>query len=93
MIIDNDRKLVIHDGVRLRLTSTQFDLVSYLAAHPEYVRSREQILIATRGYASSFEASPRVVDTEVKRTRRKFEKAFGYCPIKTMYCEGYYWQE
>jgi two-component system response regulator ChvI len=91
--IDHDRKLVIYKGERLRLTSTQFDIVAYLSDRPEFVRSREQILMATRGHLGSLEVSPRTVDTEIKRIRRRLRDTFGRSDwIKTMYHEGYYWQ-
>jgi DNA-binding response OmpR family regulator len=58
-------------GVALALTKTEYHLLRHLAAHPNRVFSREQLLEQVWGYASG--GDTRVVDTHVARLRAKVE--------------------
>ena len=65
------RRLESPDGVRVDLTSGEFDLLSALAEHPQRVLGRDQLLDLTRGRAASL--FDRSVDVQIGRLRRKIE--------------------
>lgn len=73
-VIDLDaRQLVTADGVSVRLTSAEFDLLACLVQRPRRVLSRDQILDWTRG--RSADPFDRTVDMLISRLRRKLEAA------------------
>ncbi len=57
---------------RLELTSTEFDLLLYLASHPEQVFSRAQLLSSVWGYHHS--GYEHTVNSHINRLRNKLEK-------------------
>ncbi|WP_206485498.1 response regulator transcription factor [Thalassotalea sp. G2M2-11] len=59
-------------GKPLDLTSTEFDLLLYLASHPEQVFSREQLLSSVWGYHHS--GYEHTVNSHINRLRNKVEK-------------------
>lgn len=59
-------------GKELELTSTEFDLLFYLASHPEQVFSREQLLSSVWGYHHS--GYEHTVNSHINRLRNKVEK-------------------
>ncbi len=59
-------------GKELELTSTEFDLLFYLASHPEQVFSREQLLSSVWGYHHS--GYEHTVNSHINRLRNKLEK-------------------
>jgi len=56
----------------LELTSTEFDLLFYLASHPEQVFSRSQLLSAVWGYHHS--GYEHTVNSHINRLRNKLEQ-------------------
>ncbi|PCI60601.1 MAG: DNA-binding response regulator [Gammaproteobacteria bacterium] len=58
-------------GSELELTSTEFDLLFYLASHPEQVFSRSQLLSAVWGYHHS--GYEHTVNSHINRLRNKLE--------------------
>jgi len=56
----------------LELTATEFDLIYYLASHPEQVFSREQLLSAVWGYHHS--GYEHTVNSHINRLRSKIEE-------------------
>lgn len=58
-------------GKAVPLTPKEFDVLAYLASHPERVLTREEILNAVWGY--DFYGGQRAVDVHVRRLREKLE--------------------
>jgi two-component system, OmpR family, alkaline phosphatase synthesis response regulator PhoP len=70
--IDNVTHKTLLAGKELDLTSTEFDLLLYLASHPEQVFSREQLLSSVWGYHHS--GYEHTVNSHINRLRNKVEK-------------------
>ncbi len=70
--IDIDRRSVLRAGQTLDLTSTEFELLSLLAAAPGRAFSRDEILDKLRGHSAE-DIHSRAVDILVSRLRRKLE--------------------
>ncbi|MDR1208741.1 MAG: response regulator transcription factor [Clostridiales bacterium] len=77
---------VVYRGAKLDLPPKEFELLYYLASHPNRVFTREQLLDSVWGY--DFMGDTRTVDVHVKRLREKMpgEDAFG---VKTVWGVGY----
>ncbi len=60
------------NGNNIELTSTEFDLLFYLASHPEQVFSREQLLSSVWGYHHS--GYEHTVNSHINRLRNKIER-------------------
>jgi hypothetical protein len=69
IVVDADRHTVHVDGVLLRLTYLEFELLAHLTAHPYRVHSRDHLLSAVWGYGHVGDG--RTVDVHVARLRRK----------------------
>ncbi|XQW86514.1 winged helix-turn-helix domain-containing protein [Thalassotalea piscium] len=69
--IDSTLHKIILAGRELELTSTEFDLLFYLASHPEQVFSREQLLSSVWGYHHS--GYEHTVNSHINRLRNKIE--------------------
>lgn len=70
--IDNISHKITIAGKDVELTSTEFDLLLYLASHPEQVFSREQLLSSVWGYHHS--GYEHTVNSHINRLRNKVEK-------------------
>jgi len=70
--IDNVQHRVLMSGEGLELTSTEFDLLLFLASHPEQVFSREQLLSSVWGYHHS--GYEHTVNSHINRLRNKLEQ-------------------
>ncbi|MCA9566661.1 MAG: response regulator transcription factor [Myxococcales bacterium] len=67
--VDPDRRQVLVDGVEVRLTSTEFDILRALVGNAGRVIPRESLMELARGEAfASFERS---IDVHVSNLRRK----------------------
>lgn len=92
LVIDTGRHRVTVDEEEVELTSTEFDLLTFLAASPGRAYSREQLLEAVWGY--TFEGYKRTVDTHVTRLRKKIEPdPSDPTWILTVYKVGYKFRE
>lgn len=79
---------VVVDGEKLDLTSTEFDLLLYMAKHPGRAFTRDQLLNAVWGYTSS--AYEHTVNTHINRLRSKLEQDPGNPQyIQTVWGVGY----
>jgi two-component system phosphate regulon response regulator OmpR len=65
------RRLLSPEGKEIRLTAGEFDLLLALVKHPQQVRTREQLLVATG--EDTAEAFDRAIDTRITRLRNKIE--------------------
>jgi DNA-binding response OmpR family regulator len=70
--IDNISHQASLAGKNVELTSTEFDLLFYLASHPDQVFSREQLLSSVWGYHHS--GYEHTVNSHINRLRNKVEK-------------------
>ena len=69
--IDLSRRQVWAGGSRVDLTATEFEILAFLAAHPGWVRSREQIM--QQLWEGDFYGDIRSVDVHIQRIRKKIE--------------------
>ena len=77
---------VVYNGKSLDLPPKEFELLSFLAQHPNRVFTREQLLDRIWGY--EYVGDTRTVDVHVKRIREKLnsEDTWG---IRTVWSVGY----
>ena len=91
-MLDPGRLRVEHRGVEVRVTVTEFRLLEALCGHPGRVLTRAHILEQIRGDDSVVE--PRIVDTYIRRLRRKLEGVDpSFVAIETVVGVGYRWQD
>ena len=81
--LDADSRRVRRAGVEVHLTPTEFDLLSWLAAHPGAVATREQLLHQVWGYRDG--SGARTVDSHVRSLRRKLGRGI----VRTVHGVGY----
>ena len=67
--IDKGRHEVSVDGEEVKLTTTEFGILSLLAGKPGWVFTRQQIIDAVRGY--DFLITPRAIDVQIFGLRKK----------------------
>lgn len=90
--MDGERFTAEWKGAPVRLTVTEFRILSSLAGSPGYVRSREELMRAA--FPQDSYMSDRSVDCHIKRLRRKLvEVDAGFDGIETIYGLGYRWRE
>lgn len=86
--IDNITHRTTLNGVNIELTSTEFDLLLYLASHPDQVFSREQLLSSVWGYHHS--GYEHTVNSHINRLRNKVERdATKPAIVQTVWGVGY----
>ncbi len=71
VIIDTNRYEVKKRGTAIHLTTTEFRILLTLAASPDRVFSREELIEKTFGY--DFEGLDRSIDVHIKNIRQKIE--------------------
>jgi DNA-binding response OmpR family regulator len=69
--IDAEAREVRKEGVPLKLTTKEFDLLWFLASHPRHAFSRDQIMARVWGYSQPLDAG--TVTVHVRRLREKIE--------------------
>jgi DNA-binding response OmpR family regulator len=69
--IDNERRTVQRGDTIIELTSTEFDLLQFLAESPGRVYTRMQLLDEIQGEA--YEGYERTIDSHIKNLRKKIE--------------------
>lgn len=86
MTIDTSTYIVTYHGVPLELPPKEFELLNFLAQHPNQVFTRDQLLDKIWGY--EFVGDTRTVDVHIKRIREKmtYEDLWS---IKTVWGVGY----
>lgn len=86
--IDNLSHKTLLAGEELELTTTEFDLLFFLASHPEQVFSREQLLNSVWGYQHS--GYEHTVNSHINRLRNKVEQdATKPSIVQTVWGVGY----
>ncbi|MFT3775102.1 MAG: response regulator transcription factor [Minicystis sp.] len=87
-----ERLEVRYRGTAVQVTMTEFRLIEALTKRPGVVLSRERLLEMVRGDGSV--VVDRIVDTYVRRLRRKFEAVDpAFSSIETVVGAGYRWTE
>ncbi len=71
LVISSDRGAVYKDGKPLDLSVREFDILTFLAAEPGKVFSREQLMENVWGY--EYYGDLRAVDVAIRRLREKLE--------------------
>lgn len=69
--IDREAREVQRAGERLKLTSREFDLLSFLVSHPRRVFSRDQLMDSVWGYSAAVDTG--TVTVHIRRLREKIE--------------------
>jgi DNA-binding response OmpR family regulator len=82
--ITTSKYLVEADGVEIKLTKTEFELLSHLFLHANEVIGRDTLMKEIIGYERYL--SDRTIDTHMKNLRKKFE---GFLEIETLRAVGY----
>lgn len=85
--LDLRSRRVARDGREVKLTAREFELLAYLARHPDQVLSREQILNAVWGF--DFDPGTKVLEVYIGYLRRKLGGDDGGGPIETVRNVGY----
>ena len=86
--LDLRTRRVERDGREVKLTAREFELLTYLARHPDQVLSREQILNAVWGF--DFDPGTKVLEVYIGYLRRKLGgDDDGAGPIETVRNVGY----
>jgi DNA-binding response OmpR family regulator len=71
VVVDPAARVVLKDGEHLRLTAKEFDLLLFLASHPNHVFSREQLMDRVWGYSAALDTG--TVTVHIRRLREKLE--------------------
>lgn len=88
LVIDPHLHSVVSRAQRLNLTPREFDLLWFLANHPQHVFSRNQLLDKVWGF--DFEGDGRTVDVHITRIRRKLSETQGPDSyLETVWGQGY----
>jgi two-component system alkaline phosphatase synthesis response regulator PhoP len=90
LLIDPDRRQAHQEGRPLQLTVKEFDLLAFLAAHPERVYTREQLI--DRLWGVDYEGDARTVDVHVSWLRTKLRGADGHNYFRSVRGVGYAFQ-
>jgi DNA-binding response OmpR family regulator len=71
LVIDSSSRDVTKNDQQLRLTAREFDLLWFMASHPQRVFSREHLMRRIWGYASAVDTG--TVTVHMRRLREKIE--------------------
>jgi DNA-binding response OmpR family regulator len=74
LVIDIDERRVARTGREVKLTHTEFDLLTLLARNAGRVLTREAILEQVWAYEPPVEIETRVIDVHVRNLRKKIEQ-------------------
>ena len=86
LVIDLASYKVFLDGSPVELTYKEYELLRFLASHPDRVFRREALLDKVWGY--DFYGGARTVDVHIRRLRSKLEHG-GHTFIETVRSVGY----
>jgi len=87
IVVDLLSREVTRDGVPVRLSAKEFELLAYFLRHPGQVLSRPQLLSSVWGY--DHEPGTNIVDVYVGYVRRKLAVDDRPAPIETVRSVGY----
>jgi len=81
------RRYVEKDGIELKLTTKEYDLLEFMIRNKSMPFTREQLLEKVWGY--DYIGDIRVIDDLVKRLRKKLAEVEAVLEIKTVWGYGY----
>ena len=88
LTLDPERHRITWDGKDVTLTVTEFMILEALAARPDVVKSRSQLMDIA--YHEDVFVDDRTIDSHIKRIRRKFRAVDpAFDAIATLYGAGY----
>jgi len=88
VVVDADARVVTRDGEPLSLTLKEFDLLWFLAAHPNVVFSRDALMDRVWGYQAARDTG--TVTVHIRRLREKIERdPTNPAHLKTVWGVGY----
>jgi DNA-binding response OmpR family regulator len=87
LVVDVARRLATYGGEPLQLTTREFDLLAHLAANPERIFTREQLL--DRLWGADYVGDQRTVDVHVSWLRTKLRDVDGHNYFRTVRGVGY----
>ena len=87
LCVNTRNREVTFDGQEVTLTKTEFDMLAYMAAHPDKVLSRDELLSEVWGY--SYAGDTNIVDVYIRYLRQKIDDKFGVKTIHTIRAVGY----
>lgn len=87
LLLDPSRRLVSREGIEIKMTPKEFELLYYLAANLGNVCSRSEILSQVWGY--HFQADTNVVDVYIRHIRKKVDQGHRNKLIHTVRGTGY----
>lgn len=87
LLLDPSRRQVSRDGIELKMTPKEFDLLYYLAVNLGEICPRSEILSHVWGY--HFHADTNVVDVYIRHIRMKVDKGHRNKLIHTVRGTGY----
>jgi DNA-binding response OmpR family regulator len=91
LAIDATNREATRDGIVLRLTAKEFDLLCFLAWNPNRVFTREQLMERIWGYAAAVDTGTLTV--HVRRLREKVEADPSHPRhLETVWGAGYRWR-
>ena len=84
--LDFKKELVLIDDVEVKISHTQFLILSSFMRNQDAVLSRKQLIELS--FDQDFDAYERSIDTHIKRLRKQIHRE-GFEPIQTVYGGGY----
>lgn len=85
--LESNRRYIEKDGIELKLTTKEFDLMEFMLRNKNMPFTREQLLEKVWGY--DYIGETRVIDDLIKRLRKKLDEAGALLEIKTVWGYGY----
>ncbi len=90
--VNRDTRRLVMGDKELRLRRMAFEVVSYLASRPGFVRTPQQILNAVHCPGHEAEGTGDSVKQQVHHARKAIKAAFGVECIHNEYGVGYSWR-
>lgn len=90
LLINRSQRKVFAGNREIAFSKREFDILDFLASHPNQVFDRERIYTAVWGIDGQGDAG--VVKEHVRKIRQKLLKACGSEPIETVWGMGYRWK-
>jgi two-component system copper resistance phosphate regulon response regulator CusR len=93
MVVDQEARMVSRSGVRLELTTREYDLLIYLFAHRNNAVSREMLVKDVWHEASRSTPIDNIVNVQMMRLRRKIDDPFAIKLLHTIHGVGFVLRE
>ncbi len=71
LLIDRQQRSVLHDGVEVTLSVTEFDILAYLIEHADRVVSASEVMRAVQGYELEELDARTILRVHIQRIRQK----------------------